>query len=55
VTETGIRVALADDDVLLREGLASLLEQSGLSWSASAVMGRSSSRWSGSMSRNWPS
>jgi CheY-like chemotaxis protein len=29
VTETGIRVALADDDVLLREGLASLLEQSG--------------------------
>jgi DNA-binding NarL/FixJ family response regulator len=29
VTETGIRVALADDDVLLREGLASLLKQSG--------------------------
>jgi DNA-binding NarL/FixJ family response regulator len=29
VTETVIRVALADDDVLLREGLASLLEQSG--------------------------
>jgi len=29
VTETGIRVALADDDVLLREGLASLLEHSG--------------------------
>jgi DNA-binding NarL/FixJ family response regulator len=29
VSETGIRVALADDDVLLREGLASLLEQSG--------------------------
>jgi DNA-binding NarL/FixJ family response regulator len=29
VTETGIRVALADDDVLLREGLASLLERSG--------------------------
>ena len=29
MTETGIRVALADDDVLLREGLASLLEQSG--------------------------
>ena len=29
MTETGIRVALADDDVLLREGLASLLKQSG--------------------------
>ena len=29
VTETQIRVALADDDVLLREGLASLLERSG--------------------------
>jgi DNA-binding NarL/FixJ family response regulator len=29
VSETGIRVALADDDVLLREGLASLLERSG--------------------------
>jgi DNA-binding NarL/FixJ family response regulator len=29
VTEAGIRVALADDDVLLREGLASLLERSG--------------------------
>jgi len=29
VTETAIRVALADDDVLLREGLASLLERSG--------------------------
>jgi DNA-binding NarL/FixJ family response regulator len=29
VTETGIRVALADDDVLLREGVASLLERSG--------------------------
>ena len=29
MTETGIRVALADDDVLLREGLASLLERSG--------------------------
>ncbi len=29
MTETGIRVALADDDVLLREGLASLLEHSG--------------------------
>ena len=27
--ERGIRVALADDDVLLREGLASLLERSG--------------------------
>jgi serine/threonine-protein kinase PknK len=30
VTETPIRVVLADDDVLLREGLASLLERSGL-------------------------
>ncbi len=29
VTEERIRVALADDDVLLREGLASLLERSG--------------------------
>lgn len=29
MTEGGIRVALADDDVLLREGLASLLERSG--------------------------
>src|SRR5215469_18764593 len=29
VTETGIRVALADDDILLREGLASLLDRSG--------------------------
>jgi DNA-binding NarL/FixJ family response regulator len=29
VTGTAIRVALADDDVLLREGLASLLERSG--------------------------
>jgi len=29
VTETAIRVALAADDVLLREGLASLLERSG--------------------------
>jgi serine/threonine-protein kinase PknK len=29
VTEDRIRVALADDDVLLREGLASLLEHSG--------------------------
>jgi serine/threonine-protein kinase PknK len=29
VTEVRIRVALADDDVLLREGLASLLERSG--------------------------
>ena len=29
VTEVPIRVALADDDVLLREGLASLLERSG--------------------------
>jgi DNA-binding NarL/FixJ family response regulator len=29
VTEPSIRVALADDDVLLREGLASLLERSG--------------------------
>jgi len=30
VTMSPIRVALADDDVLLREGLASLLERSGL-------------------------
>ena len=29
MTEEGIRVALADDDVLLREGLASLLERHG--------------------------
>jgi DNA-binding NarL/FixJ family response regulator len=29
MTEEGIRVALAEDDVLLREGLASLLERSG--------------------------
>ena len=29
MTEDRIRVALADDDVLLREGLASLLERSG--------------------------
>jgi len=29
VTEVPIRVALADDDILLREGLASLLERSG--------------------------
>ena len=29
VTAPRIRVALADDDVLLREGLASLLERSG--------------------------
>ncbi len=29
MTDAGIRVALADDDVLLREGLASLLERSG--------------------------
>ena len=29
MTEERIRVALADDDVLLREGLASLLERSG--------------------------
>jgi DNA-binding NarL/FixJ family response regulator len=29
MTEEGVRVALADDDVLLREGLASLLERSG--------------------------
>ena len=29
VTEVRIRVALADDDILLREGLASLLERSG--------------------------
>lgn len=29
MTEEGIRVALADDDVLLREGLASLLERRG--------------------------
>jgi DNA-binding NarL/FixJ family response regulator len=29
VTESGTRVVLADDDVLLREGLASLLERSG--------------------------
>jgi DNA-binding NarL/FixJ family response regulator len=29
MTEEGARVALADDDVLLREGLASLLERSG--------------------------
>ena len=26
---TGLRVVLADDDVLLREGLASLLERAG--------------------------
>jgi DNA-binding NarL/FixJ family response regulator len=44
VTETGIRVALADDDVLLREGLASLLKQSGFVVVGNAVMGRSSSR-----------
>ena len=30
VTESLIRVVLADDDVLLREGLASLLDRSGL-------------------------
>ena len=29
VTENLIRVVLADDDVLLREGLASLLDRSG--------------------------
>ena len=29
MTEERIRVALADDDILLREGLASLLERSG--------------------------
>jgi DNA-binding NarL/FixJ family response regulator len=29
MTERGLRVVLADDDVLLREGLASLLERSG--------------------------
>jgi DNA-binding NarL/FixJ family response regulator len=36
VSSADIRVALADDDVLLREGLASLLEQSGF-----AVVGQS--------------
>lgn len=36
MTEARIRVALADDDVLLREGLASLLERSGF-----AVSGQS--------------
>jgi DNA-binding NarL/FixJ family response regulator len=30
MTATGLRVVLAEDDVLLREGLASLLERSGL-------------------------
>src|SRR5215207_9489357 len=30
MTTTGLRVVLAEDDVLLREGLASLLERSGL-------------------------
>jgi DNA-binding NarL/FixJ family response regulator len=30
VSGTGLRVVLADDDVLLREGLASLLERSGM-------------------------
>ena len=29
MTTTGVRVVLAEDDVLLREGLASLLERSG--------------------------
>jgi DNA-binding NarL/FixJ family response regulator len=29
MTTTGLRVVLAEDDVLLREGLASLLERSG--------------------------
>ena len=36
VTASGVRVVLADDDVLLREGLASLLERSGFD-----VVGRS--------------
>jgi DNA-binding NarL/FixJ family response regulator len=30
VSGSGLRVVLADDDVLLREGLASLLERSGM-------------------------
>ncbi|HEV2919336.1 MAG TPA: response regulator transcription factor, partial [Actinomycetota bacterium] len=29
MTQTGLRVVLAEDDVLLREGLASLLQRSG--------------------------
>lgn len=53
---TGLRVVLADDDVLLRESLASLLQQSGFEVVGRAVTGRG--YWSRSASSRrtswWP-
>jgi DNA-binding NarL/FixJ family response regulator len=50
---TGLRVVLAEDDVLLREGLASLLERSGYEVVGRRVMADSSLRWPGRPSPTW--
>jgi len=49
------RVVLADDDVLLREGLASLLDHSGFDVVGQAGNGTNCSPWSVRPSQSWPS
>jgi serine/threonine-protein kinase PknK len=48
---TGLRVVLAEDDVLLREGLASLLERSGFDVAGRPVTARGCSGWPARPSR----
>ena len=50
-TTGGLRVALAEDDVLLREGLASLFERSGFAVVGQAATVRNFSRWSAKPAR----
>ena len=50
---TGPRVVLAEDDVLLREGLASLLERSGYEVVGQAATAHSCLRWPGRPAPTW--
>jgi hypothetical protein len=53
MTPTGLRVVLAEDDVLLREGLASLLDGSVFEVRGQAATVRNCSRWSATRLRTW--
>ena len=50
---TGPRVVLAEDDVLLREGLASLLDRSGYEVVGQAADGSSCLRWPARPGPTW--
>jgi hypothetical protein len=50
---TGLRVVLGEDDVLLREGLASLLQRSGFEVAGRPATARSCSRWPARRGLTW--